>query len=137
MDEFVVQNGLVVSGSLLVTSGVTASISLDTISRGGTVYDKNGITNDAAYVVWRAPFDCTVNTIYAYREGGSATNVNALNGTSLLRATNYSIATADTWLDVGTLQNTSVTAGTALYMVVSGSGASPTQVSLQLDITRV
>ena len=158
MDEFVVQNGLTVSGSaavsgsisgssILVTglisgssisisSGITASVSLDTISRGGTVYNPNGITNNSAYVIWRAPFNCTVNKIYAFREGGTATAINALNGTSLLLSANYSIASTGTWLDVGTLQNTAVTAGDALKMIVSASGASPLEIAVQMDITR-
>lgn len=118
------------------SNAVTASYSTQTISKGGTVYNSNGITENASYIVWRAAFPCTVNKIYAYREGGTATQINALKNTSLLTGSNYSIASTATWLDIGTLQNTSVATGDALYIVVSGSGASPTEISVQIDLTR-
>jgi hypothetical protein len=129
---------VILTGSLQGTASfaATASYTTQIISKGGTVYNGNGITENASYVVWRAPFNCTVQTIYAYREGGTATNINVLNDTALLRSANYSIASTNTWLDIGTLQNTSVAAGNALFIIVSGSGASPTEISVQIDLIR-
>jgi hypothetical protein len=122
-------SGATVSGY----SGVSGATG--TFSRGGTIINASGVST-GNFVVWRAPYACTVTNVRGWRTGGSAATINARkNGTSNHLASNLSLASTDTWLDGGAVQNQSYAAGDDLQiMIVSATGA--TQIAIQVDFTK-
>lgn len=124
----------IISGSLTVTNNV--------FSRGGTISDyTNGITNNQWYAVWRCPFSCSVTAMYGLRDGGTTAQINARRsgstGYSLHTGSNLTLTTQDVWTAVNSVQNVSYVAGDSLEIIISGSGGSPNQVSVQVDFVRV
>lgn len=106
-------------------------------ARGGTILAP---TTTADVIVWRAPFSCTVVAVKGYRVGGSDTGtfINArLNGSSDHLASALELTSADTWIDGGSVQNTSYSTGDKLEVRITALGAPfPSQVSIQVDFTR-
>jgi hypothetical protein len=90
--------------------------------------------------VWWAPFACTLLNLRAWQDTGTGSTVNAFKGSlaspTLFRASNYTIASADTVGDAGSLQNTSIAAGDKIYMRLASVSGSPNEVGIQLDLTR-
>lgn len=106
-------------------------------SRGGTAFKSDGITAAVNIIVWRAPFACTVTAVKGYRVGGSGATVNARrNGTDNHLASAVSLSSADTWTDGGSVQNTAYAAGDKMEIMVVSATGSPTQVAVQVDLTR-
>jgi hypothetical protein len=104
------------------------------LSRGGTVLTPSGAIN---VIVWRAPFACTVTNVRGYRVGGTGATINArLNGSSNHLSSALSLTSADTWMDGGSVQNTAYAAGDKLEIMVVTVAGSPTQVAIQVDLTR-
>lgn len=89
------------------------------------------------YMVWRAPFPCTLTNVRSHFKGGANCVVNARrNQTSNGLSSNFTNSTADAWGDGGSVQNTAYAAGDDLeLMLVSTSGA-VTEVCIQCDFTR-
>lgn len=107
------------------------------ISRGGTIFNPDGISAAVNIIVWRAPFACTVTNVRGYRVGGTGATINARrNGTSNHLASALSLTSADTWMDGGSVQNTAYAAGDKLEIMVVSATGSPTQVAVQVDFTR-
>lgn len=106
-----------------------------TFSRGGVVISPNGAAN---YVVWRAPFACTVIAVKGYRVGGGSATINAQKNGSLTHlASNYTITVAGAWEDAGAVQNTGYVAGDSLEIMITGlSAPNPSQVAIQVDFQR-
>lgn len=126
-----------VTGTFIVSGANGAGI----FSQGATIADfVGGISNTGSYMVWRAPFSCSVVAMYGYREGGGAAKVNALrsgsSGTGLISASDLSLRTSSIWMPfIGTLQNTTFNAGDSLRLIMSGS-ASNSQLGVQVDFIR-
>ena len=107
------------------------------ISRGGTLYDGSGITAGANIIVWRAPYAATVTNVRGFRVGGSGATVNArLNGAATFLSSDLSVTSTDDWLDGGAVQNTAIVAGDEIEMQVVTVTGDPTQVAVQIDMTR-
>jgi hypothetical protein len=103
-------------------------------SRGGTVLSPTGTV---AVVVWRAPFACTVTAVKGYRTGGTGATINArARGTDTHLSSDLSLTSADTWMDGGAVQNTGYSAGDKMEILVQSVAGSPTQIAVQVDLTR-
>jgi pectate lyase-like protein len=103
------------------------------ISRGATVL--NPVASDL--IVWRAPYACTVTNVRGYRVGGTGATINARrNGTSAHLSSDLSLTSADTWVDGGAVQNTAYAAGDKMEIRVMSVAGAPTQVAIQVDLTR-
>jgi hypothetical protein len=114
----------------------TSDISNFVISRGGTVEKSDGVTTGWR-IVWRAPYDCTVTNVRGYRVGGTGATVNARkNGASNHLASDLSLTSADTWMDGGSVQNTAYAAGDKMEIGVQSAAGTPTQIAVQIDLTR-
>lgn len=92
-----------------------------------------------AYIVWRAPFACTVTAIRGYVDAGTTTVINAFKG-SVSSPTNFStadlsITSATSWISDTTLDTTSVASGDAVGVEVVTVGTA-TEVTIQVDLTR-
>jgi hypothetical protein len=126
------------SGHLLQATGTASfAFAATTFSRGGTLIQADGLTAAVNIIVWRAPFACTVTAVKGYRVGGTGATVNARkNGTSNHLASAVSLSSADTWTDGGSVQNTAYAAGDKLEIMVVSVAGSPTQVAVQVDLTR-
>lgn len=158
-NEFIARNGFIslndsqVTGSLSVTNGaklqgtttisgsliVSGSNGAGVFSQGGTLSDYvSGISSKGAYMVWRAPFSCSVVNLFGYREGGGNAEINAFRtgsaGSALHSSTNIILNADSTWISAATLQNKDYNTGDSLKIVISGS--SNNQVAVQVDFIR-
>lgn len=107
---------------------------LGVFSRGGIYINPNGITQTANVIAWYATVACTVTNVRGYRVGGTGATINARkNGTSNHLSSNLSLTSADTWMDGGSVQNTSFSAGDKLEVMFVSVTGSPTQVGIQVD----
>ena len=101
-----------------------------TENHGGTIVDGGGIGAALNVIVWIAPYACTV--------GGTGATINARkNGASNHLASALSLTSADTWMDGGSVQNTSYSAGDKLEIMAVSVTGSPTQVAVSVYFTRV
>lgn len=92
-----------------------------------------------AWIVWRAPYACTVTAIRGYVDTGTTTVINAFKG-SVASPTNFStadmtITSATTWISDTTLDTTSVASGDAVGVELVTLGTA-TEVTIQIDFTR-
>lgn len=106
-----------------------------TFSRGGAIVGATGAGN---YIVWQAPYACTVLAVKGYRVGGGSATINARkNGSSQHLGTSLTISAPDVWEDGGTVQNTGYVVGDKLEIqIISLSAPLPTQVAIQVDLQR-
>lgn len=117
-------------GSFL-TSVLTTSMP---ISRGGTIPSPTAPVN---YIVWQAPFACTVTNVRGYISGATGSTINARNnGANNHLATDLTLNSLDTWIDGGAVQNTAYAIGDKLEIMLTGVSGSPTQVGIQVWFTR-
>lgn len=124
---------------LVADSGQSTGLKWDArvFSRGGTYIDTAGITAAINIIVWRAPFACTVTAVKGYRVGGTGATINARkNGTDNHLASAVSLSSADTWTDGGSVQNTAYSAGDKMEIMIVSVTGSPTQIAVQIDLTR-
>lgn len=104
------------------------------LSVGGVLLSPAGAIN---VITWYAPFACTVTNVRGYRVGGTGATINARkNGSSNHLASALSLTSADAWMDGGTVQNTSLAAGDKLEIMVASVAGAPTQIAIQVDLTR-
>jgi len=104
------------------------------ISRGGVVISPSVAIN---IIIWRALFSCTVTNVRGYRVGGTGATINARrNGANNHLASALSLTSADTWMDGGAVQNTAYAAGDKMEIMIVSVTGSPTQVAVQVDLTR-
>lgn len=85
------------------------------------------------FIVWEAPYACTVTHVRGYRVGGTGATINArLNGTDNHLAAALSLTSADTWMDGGAVQNTAYVLGDKLEVMLVTLAGAPDQVSIQV-----
>lgn len=127
---------LAITGSLVVSGANGAGV----FSQGATLVDYiDGISNSGSYMVWRAPFSCSVVALYGYYIGGSAPQVNALrsgsSGIGLVTGSNLTLSSQNTWVAaLPNFQNRDFNAGDGLTVVMSGSANN--QLAVQVDFIR-
>lgn len=89
------------------------------------------------YIVWDAPWACTVTNVRGYRVGGTTADINARQkGSDEHLSSDLTIASADTWTDGGAVQNTTYAAGDKLEMMITSVTGGPSQIAVQVDFTR-
>jgi len=89
------------------------------------------------YMVWRAPFACTVTNVRAHRKGGTGATINARkNQASDHLSSDLSVTSTDTWMDGGAVQNTGYSAGDDLEMEAASITGAVTELSIQVDFVR-
>ena len=131
-----VNNSTTSSYAVTASFATTSSYIPLTFSRGGTLYNPDGITAGANLIVWRAQKSCTLTAVKGYRVGGTGATINARkNGTSNHLSSNLSLSSTDTWTDGGTVQNTSYSIGDKLEIMVVSVTGTPTQIAIQVDFT--
>jgi hypothetical protein len=108
-------------------------------TRGGTLVNTVDFITPINAPVWNATWPCKVIKIKGYRVGGDATTaINARkNGSSNHLATAKTLASASTWIDAGTVQNTDYAVGDSLEIMVTTAGASLTQIAVQVDFIKL
>lgn len=126
----------VITGSLVVSGSNGAGV----FSQGATLIDYiTGISTSGSYMVWRAPFSCSVVAMYGYREGGGPSKVNAVrsgsSGFGLLSSADLSLTNSNTWTAFSSVQNTTFNSGDSLKLIMSGS-SSNNQLAVQVDFIR-
>lgn len=109
------------------------SVFAPTFSRGGTLLTP---TSPVTVVVWDAPFACTVTNVKGYITGSTGSTITAYHNGSDLLVTDLVAGTAGTWLDGGTVQNSSFVIGDTLAIAITNLVGSPTQVVIQVNFTR-
>ena len=127
MTKNYVGTDLQVNGSTVLTKSMPFSVSV-------TIPDP---TAARIYMVWRAPFACTVTNVRGHRKGGTGATVNARkNQASDHLSSDLSLSSADQWMDGGSVQNTSYSAGDDLEMELASITGSVTEICIQVDFTR-
>lgn len=134
--ELSVIGNCVITGSLVVSGSNGAGV----FSQGATLIDYvSGISNSGSYMVWRAPFSCSVVAVYGYREGGGPANINAArsgsSGYGLIMSSDMSLTVGNFWSASSAIQNTTFNTGDSLKLIMSGS-ASNNQLAVQVDFIR-
>jgi len=130
------------SWAVTASNAITASYIAMAFSRGGIIYDPLGIAGTAAtasnIIVWRAPIAATITNIWGYRVGGSGSLVNArINGVgSIATGSHISLTSTDTWISASSLITSSIAIGDKLEIMLVSSSAYPTQIAVQVDLTR-
>jgi hypothetical protein len=103
-------------------------------TRGGTILTPTGAVN---VIVWYAPFAATVTNVLGYVSGATGSVINARrNGSLLLLDSNLTVGTADTWVDGGAVQNTAISVGDKLEIMVISVSGSPTEIAVEIQCTR-
>jgi hypothetical protein len=134
-----VQN-VTITGSLVVSGANGAGI----FSQGATLIDYStggGISNSGSYMVWRAPFSCSVVALYGYREGGGQAQVNAArsgsSGFAFLTGSNLVLTAGNVWSSSLNITGSAANfnAGDSLKLIMSGSSAN-NQLAVQVDFIR-
>lgn len=121
---------------LRATSATTFAFEAIVFSRGATLLNSSGVAT-VNLIVWRAPFACTVTAVKGYRVGGTGATINARrNGTDNHLASALSLSSADTWMDGGAVQNTAYAAGDKMEIMVVSVTGTPSQIAVQVDLTR-
>lgn len=151
--DMVVMDGRVeITGSLFVSQGFTGSvlgtcsyvIPMNTFSRGGSFVDWGGLGGSAAgsnYLpVWRAPFNCTANVIYATHRSSTAgvatATINARKNFTSLMLTASAPSNSGSWASYTSLQNNTFVMGDTLEILLISSSNYPEVVSIQVDFIR-
>lgn len=94
-------------------------------------------TGALTLMAWRAPWACTVTNVRGHRKGGTGATVNARkNQTSNHLGSDLSLTSADTWIDGGGVSNVSYAAGDDMELMLVSVAGSPTEVTIQVDLTR-
>jgi hypothetical protein len=105
-----------------------------TFSRGGTILTPIAPIN---IVIWQAPFNCTVTNVRGYAVGATGTVINAQKNSSLTHlAANLTLSSTGTWLDGGAVQNTTYVSGDEMEMMLVSIGGSPSQIAVEIILTR-
>lgn len=131
-------SGPVTLTNLVATGDVTASsITLPPGTVTTSVVKEINSPTAIDHVAWRAPYNCTVRGVYAYRVGGTGATVNALVDAANLLPSDINLSTANAWVTGTPLQNTTVTAGQSIILSVRSVAGSPTAVTIQVDIQGV
>jgi hypothetical protein len=88
------------------------------------------------FMIWRAPFACTVTNVRGHVDAGTTTQINARrNQTSDFLAADRTIPSAGVWDDAGAVQNTAIAAGEDIEIEIVNAGTAA-EVNVQVDLTR-
>jgi hypothetical protein len=118
---------LLANGSQVLTKAMPFSIT-------ACVADPSGAR---IFMVWRAPYACTVTNVRGHRKGGTGATVNARkNQASNHLASALSITSADTWMDGGSVQNTGYATGDDMEVEVASIAGAVTELAIQIDFVR-
>lgn len=124
------------TGSLVVSGANGAGV----FSQGATLIDYiDGISNSGSYMVWRAPFSCSVVGLYGYYVGGTSPQVNALrsgsSGIGRITGSNLTLSSQNVWIAaLPNFQNSDFNIGDGLTVIMSGSANN--QLAVQVDFIR-
>lgn len=131
-----VQN-VAITGSVVISGSNGAGI----FSQGATLVDYvSGISNTGSYMVWRAPFSCSVVAVYGYYIGGTAPRVNAArsgsSGYGMITGSSFLVDQENVWVPAtaSALQNVNFNSGDSLQVIMSGS--TNNQLAVQVDFIR-
>ena len=113
-----------------------AEVDLMPFSRGGTLWNPNGIIDTVNLPVWlyvtRA---CTVTHVKGWRVGGTGATINARkNGSSTHLSSALSLTSASTVMDGGAEQNTGYVIGDRMEMMIVSLTGDPTEVAVQINL---
>jgi hypothetical protein len=104
------------------------------ITKGGTVLNPTAPIN---VIVWFAPYSFTITNVLGYTSGSTGSVINAQrNGTLPLLVSNLTLGSANTWTDGGAVQNTAVSIGDKLEIMIVSVSGTPTQISVEIQGTR-
>lgn len=123
-------------------SGISGYSGASGYSGGGVFSVGEAIVNSGGvetgnYIVWIAPFACTVTSVKGYRVGGTGATINARNeGANNHLSSALSLTSADAWMDGGAVQNTAYSAGHKLEIMVVTAVGNPTQIAIQINFTK-
>jgi hypothetical protein len=111
----------------------TLGASSTTFTRGGTILNP---TAAITVVVWYAPFAATVTHVLGYVSGATGSVINAQrNGSLPLLVSNLTLSSSGTWMDGGAVQNTAISAGDELQIVIVSVSGTPTQIAVEIQCT--
>ena len=88
------------------------------------------------FVMWRAPFACTVTAVKGYQDVGTGSVVTAYDGSTNLLATNLVISSAASWQDGGSLAKSAISAGDSIEIMIVSVSGSPNYISIQVELTQ-
>lgn len=123
------------SASYAQTASIMSNIYYATQSKGGTFYNSAGLstTDTGSVIVWRAPYNCTASTIYAWREGGTAASVSASRNGLALTSSNMVLTNASQFYSSSATQNQNFSTGDRLEVAIVSFTGTVTEVSIQVD----
>ena len=114
-------------------SGSSATIP-QIFTRGGTILNPSAPIN---VIIWYAPFACTVTNVLGYVVGATGSVINAQkNGSLPLLVSDLTLGSAGTWTDGGAVQNTAVSVGDKLEIMVISVSGTPTELAVEIQLTR-
>jgi hypothetical protein len=89
------------------------------------------------YMVWRAPFACTVVAVRSHFDAGTNIVVNArVNQTSNFMSSDFTNSTANAW-GAGTVnQNTAIALGDDIEVTLVSTSGAVTKANIQVDLVR-
>lgn len=98
-------------------------------------YNEGGISDQPAnFVIWRAPYACTLIAIRGWRTGGTGATVNTRrNGADENMAADLSLDIEDSFIDGGVLQNTDFAEGDVLEALIKTALDFPTLIVVQVE----
>ena len=104
------------------------------ITKGGTVLNPTAPIN---VIVWFAPYSFTITNVLGYTSGSTGSVINAQrNGTLPLLVSNLTLGSANTWTDGGAVQNTAVSIGDKLEIMIVSVSGTPTEIAVEIQGTR-
>jgi hypothetical protein len=117
-------------------------------THGCAWHDVNGLQTGTTHYVtfWKAPYDCVILKLWGYKLGGTSITLNVYVdvisgvGSGYLLASAYVLSTDNQWVDLGTLQYSTIDAsyaGSKRFLGIASSvSGTVTDASLQIDIKR-
>jgi hypothetical protein len=104
------------------------------VTKGGTVLNPTAPIN---VIVWFAPYSFTITNVLGYTSGSTGSVINAQrNGSLTLLVSNLTIGAANTWTDGGAVQNTAVSIGDKLEIMIVSVSGTPTEIAVEVQGTR-
>lgn len=127
----------VISSSYAQTSSFNNSI----FSRGVTYFVSGGMNSTPeAFTVWRTPYPCRVVSLQAWPDRSNAISINARKSGSSgysPHTTSFLLVTGLDWNSSNSVINTDYAANDTLQITITGSGATESRVSIQVNFIRI
>lgn len=131
-------SGLTTGQVLMATGATTAVFQSRTFTINAVILSPSAT---ADYMVWRAPFACTVTAVRGYRVGGTSASVTAGSSPAASVvitnfATGFTTASnTGTW-DSGTVTSSAVASTNNVWVRITAISGTATQLCIQIDMTR-